>query len=189
MLRTFVFSLPVDIACNATQKDLKCTGKRYEEARKMNMEVMKWPVMHAIERYTGVLYSSLGYQSLQKNEQQRVADKVLIVSWMFWLLHLEDCIPNYKLPIETLWVRNYWYPHVTTALITYMQENKFTEIVDLMSWVYQRMFNRKDIHHAGIVHTIPQFTLAGKTTHNMKVLRGKWLREQCLHESRTYFSS
>lgn len=183
MSRTFGFPLPLDIAGNATQKDLKCTWKRYEEARHMNQEVAWSPVMYAIERYTGVLYSALGYQSLQKNEQQRVANNVLIVSWMFWLLHPEDSIPNYKLPIWTSWLRAYWYPHLTAALITYMQENNITEIVDLLSWVYQRMIDRKTIHDIGIWHTIPHLTGVGTMTHSMKVLRGRWLREECLHES------
>ena len=38
--RRFEFSLPLDIAQHATEKDLKCSGKRYEEGMSLNKHLI-----------------------------------------------------------------------------------------------------------------------------------------------------
>jgi hypothetical protein len=59
MHRYFQLPIPTALAKKATTKDLKCSGKRYEEALQLNTQLMNSPVMAAMERYTGVLYTAL----------------------------------------------------------------------------------------------------------------------------------
>jgi cytoplasmic iron level regulating protein YaaA (DUF328/UPF0246 family) len=113
---------------------------------------------------------------------------VLIISGMFGLVHPTDMLPNYKLPIETAWIRAYWYPHLTHTLLTYIQEQQITEIVDLLPWAYQRVIDWRLIKQAGIIRTIPTLTDDRKATHIMKLLRWRWLREQCLYATQDNFS-
>lgn len=37
---SFLFEKPVEIALNASEKDLKCTGKRYQEGMEMNRDLV-----------------------------------------------------------------------------------------------------------------------------------------------------
>ena len=188
MHRFFQLPIPTSLAKKATQKDLKCSGKRYEEAILLNKQLLHAPVMPAMQRYTGVLYTALCYATMTTQQQQWIDTHVLIISGMFGLVHPTDTIPNYKLPIETIWIRLYWYPRLTHTLLTYLQEHHITEIVDLLPWAYQRVIDWKLIEQAGIIHTIPTLTNDKKATHILKLLRWRWLRQQCLHIVQDNFS-
>ena len=61
----FEFEKPLEIAKNASEKDLKCKGKRYEEAISLNQHINSSPVLPAIDRYNGVIYSHIGYTDMR----------------------------------------------------------------------------------------------------------------------------
>ena len=59
------FVKPISIVQDATEKDLKCTAKRFTEASKLNNEnIWKWEkkVCRAIERYSWVMFKAIAYQ-------------------------------------------------------------------------------------------------------------------------------
>jgi len=58
---SFRFKKPLDIAKNATEKDLKCSGKRYEEGIELNSNIESSLKIAAIERYSGVMYNAIDY--------------------------------------------------------------------------------------------------------------------------------
>lgn len=176
----FDLPVPYEVVKNATSKDLKCTGKRYEEAMMVNQTIASSPVFPAMQRYTGVLYNALGYATMTSEQQQWIDEHVLILSWMFWLVKPTDLIPNYKLPIETKWLRAYRLTQCTDALIAYCQKNEVDEIIDLLPGSYQRMIDWKTIHKSSIKHTIPDFSFAWKVTHMIKATRWAWLREESM---------
>lgn len=180
MRHFFDLPIPYEMLKHATPKDLKCTGKRYEEAMLLNQTIEMSPVMPAIQRYTGVLYNALGYETLTTEQQYWIDEHVLIVSWLFGLLKPTDLIPNYKLPIESKWLRAYRLNQCTDTLLAYCQQNNVDEIVDLLPGSYQRMIDWKTIHKASIQHTIPDLSFAWTVTHMIKATRWAWLREQCV---------
>lgn len=61
---SFHFSKPKEIAENTTEKDLKCSGKRYDEAMLLNLTNGNTGVLDAISRYNGVQFKHLDYENL-----------------------------------------------------------------------------------------------------------------------------
>jgi cytoplasmic iron level regulating protein YaaA (DUF328/UPF0246 family) len=61
---SFSFDKPHEIASNVTEKDLKCTGNRYEEGVSLNKQLVSMSqleVKPAIERYSGVMYNAIDH--------------------------------------------------------------------------------------------------------------------------------
>lgn len=129
--------LPFSIAKNATSKDLKCTWKRYEEWITLNCSVNDWPVMSAIERYTWVMFWAIDYDHLSPSWKDYFNEHIFIISWMYWLISPLDMIANYKLPIDTKWLREFWWDHFTQQLL-------WTEsIIDLLPQAHKKMIDFK----------------------------------------------
>nr|WP_321260410.1 peroxide stress protein YaaA [uncultured Pseudodesulfovibrio sp.] len=80
--------------------------KALEKAITVNKEVLSSKTMPAIERYTGVVYDAIDYQTL-KNKSD-FDKKVFIVSGLFGLVRPTDLIPNYRLKIDKLKAAKVW---------------------------------------------------------------------------------
>lgn len=100
-LLSFPFQKPLVIAQNATEKDLKCSGKRYQEALDLNATIEKSLTLPAIERYDGVMFDAINYKGLSSEGKCYFDQHFLIFSGMYGLVKPQDRIGNYKLPIET----------------------------------------------------------------------------------------
>jgi cytoplasmic iron level regulating protein YaaA (DUF328/UPF0246 family) len=129
------FDKPLDIAINATQKDLKCKDKRYEEGISLNENIETSEKMAAISRYSWVMYNAIDYSGMNDGGKKYFENNFKIFSWMYWALSPLDCIWNYKLPIETKWLYKFWWDTITNYL------NKFEAdfIVDMLPWSYAKM--------------------------------------------------
>ena len=57
---------------------------------------------HAIERYTGVVYEHINWETLSKESRDYMDKHVRIFSGFFGILTPLTMIPNYKLKMETL---------------------------------------------------------------------------------------
>ena len=66
---SFVFEKPLEIAEKATEKDLKCTGKRYEEAIFLNKNILNSWVLEAIKRYDWVMFSNIDFENMTQKWQ------------------------------------------------------------------------------------------------------------------------
>ncbi len=66
-----------------------------------NLNLMTAPTMPAIERYAGVLYDALDYQSLDQAAKQRVGEQLFIQSALFGLLPATEQIPYYRFSATT----------------------------------------------------------------------------------------
>lgn len=100
-LLSFPFQKPLVIAQNATEKDLKCSGKRYQEALDLNATIEKSLTLPAIERYDGVMFDAINYEGLSSEGKRYFDQHFLIFSGIYGLVKPQDRIGNYKLPIET----------------------------------------------------------------------------------------
>lgn len=78
--RSFIFDTPEDIAANATEKDLKCTGKRYEQAMELNRNIGNGPFLQAVERYSGVMYDAIDHKNMSDAGRSYFEDHFLILS-------------------------------------------------------------------------------------------------------------
>ena len=113
---TITVDMPYSIAVSATEKDLKCTWKRYEEWITLNKSVNSWPIMKAIERYTWVMFSAIDFESMSEQWKEAFETTIGIISWMYWLVAPDDYIANYKLPIGTKWLKEFWKETITKQL-------------------------------------------------------------------------
>lgn len=110
---------PCKIAISASEKELKCTWKRFEEAKILNKTLCSWEqnkFLQAIERYSWVMYKYIDYKNIKNKDF--FDENFYILSWMYWILKSKDIIWNYKLPIETKWLYQYFWDIIPEKLIS-----------------------------------------------------------------------
>lgn len=188
---TFHFMYPFEIACEASEKDLKCSWKRYLEALKLHHTIETWPVLSAIERYSWVMFKHIDYSSLPETAKDAFNHHVLISSWMWWLLSPRDLIPNYKLPITSRWLYSFRSTTLSETLLSYCQKNKIATVIDIMSGPYKRLFHSSNFIHHGINWMEVNFLheknwVIKKMTHWVKWVKWRWLREIMLSQQFNY---
>ena len=178
--QSFVFEKPKEKALEATQKDLKCIGKRFEEAKKLNENIFSWNIqelLFSIERYTGVMYQALDYENMSIFGKKYFDTHFLIISGMYGLLKPHDTIANYKLPIETKWLARFWKENITQTLNDIWGDI----IVDLLPESYKKMIDWK-LLNASIVQveflTFKQWK-SKKMSHGVKTIKGNYIKNIC----------
>ncbi len=171
------FEKPLGIAKNATEKDLKCKEKRYEEGIALNTDIETSPKLSSIERYSWVMYNTIDYSWMSSEWKQYFTENFLILSGMYGILRPDDMIGNYKLPIETKWLYQFWGTQITDTL----NALDVDVIVDFLPGSYGKMIQWKDIH-AKIVRVNFLHTKNGelkKMTHGVKKVKGEYIKELC----------
>jgi cytoplasmic iron level regulating protein YaaA (DUF328/UPF0246 family) len=76
-------------------------GAKGAEWLEANLALLSSPVMPAIERYTGVVFDALGYDSMNEGARQRVAECVWLFSALFGPILADDLIPRYRLSFDS----------------------------------------------------------------------------------------
>ncbi len=184
-----VWLFPTEIARNASEKDLKCTWRRYQQWVELNALIEKWPLMHAKERYTWVMYKAIDCWTLTEAEQVYFDDHVCIVSGYYWLLRPTDLIANYKLPLWAKWLKTYWKSIMTDVFLKYCQDLWITEIIDLLPKIHQSIFDRDQLSSVWITRRIQAFTTIDEQwhkkllTHASKKIKWERLRWQIIEHA------
>jgi cytoplasmic iron level regulating protein YaaA (DUF328/UPF0246 family) len=80
-----------DLASKALKLGRKSLGELAH-----NQQLYKSPTMPALERYSGVLYEALSYESLSSAAVKRANENLFIQSALFGLLPAMEQIPNYR---------------------------------------------------------------------------------------------
>ena len=159
------------------EKIKKLFGKKKLDLESLSacQNLFNTPLLSAILRYGGVAYEALDFQSLSKNAQEYLYEKVLIFSNLFLLLRASDKIPYYDL------MQGEKFYNFDTKKFYKQNEGIFknflgdeNEILDLRAGFYQKCleFDEK--------YTIlePIFIKGGKVvSHYAKHYRGILLRE------------
>lgn len=132
----------------------------------MNLKSAKAPAIPAIERYTGVVYQHLDFQSLRQKAYAR--KKLLFISAYFGLIPAGEAIPNYKLPINT-WLVKYWRD-LNSARLEALAKGK--PVLNLLSQSYA-----KAVQYEHLI-TVDFRVAGGKKSagHFGKAIKGKFLR-------------
>ena len=137
-----------------------------------NIDILNEPAMKAIQRYTGVAFDYIGYESLDKNSQNYIDNNVILFSNLFGFLKADDIIPEYRLKQgeaigeikpEIVYKR---YSHI---LQEYLKDE---EILDLRATFYNKFYKPTK------PYTTLKFIKNGKVvSHWAKAYRGVVLRE------------
>ena len=117
---TFNFEKPCEIATSVTEKDLKCTWNRFQEWIDLNKSLCKWiqnEFTKALNRYSWVMFNNIDYFSMTEKWQSFFDDNFLIFSGMYGIVKPKDIIWDYKLPIETKGLYDYWWSIIPQAII------------------------------------------------------------------------
>lgn len=132
---SFEFQKPLEIAISATEKDLKCTWERYKQWIQCNQNIEKAQVIPAIQRYSWVMYKAIDFSGMTPSWKAFFQANFLIFSGLYGIVKPSDHIANYKLPIETKWLYQFWWDKLAQALV----DKNPDYIVNLLPIAYTKL--------------------------------------------------
>lgn len=171
---SFTSKKPLSIAKMATEKDLKCTWKRYLEAIELNKNIKKCKTLEVIKRYNWVMYKYIDYDNLSETSKKYFNENFLILSGMYGILKPIDKIWNYKLPIETKTLSWYW----KTEIVKILNTLDCDYIVDLLPDSYKKMIDLNKLNKKIIEVNFLQENWK-KLTHGVKIIKWKFVNKIC----------
>ncbi len=147
--------------------------KKLDDVKKYKGSLKDKASMMAINRYDGVAFDALEYNSLDKDSQDYINKNVIIFSNLFGPLCASDLIPDYKYKqgakLPNINVEKFYYDNFTEALNDFVGE----EVIDLRAGFYEKFYKVKKSD----VITF-KFIKDGKVvSHWAKYYRGKVLQE------------
>lgn len=192
---SFNFEKPFDIAINACEKDLKCKGDRYLEWIELNKNTNNWDYIEAIHRYSGVMYKAINYDLMDIQAKNFFEQHFLIFSGMYWIVRPLDKIWNYKLPIETKWLYQYWW-NIIPKTITELKPDFIVNLLPIsyakMIWEYTNC-NRHKKKKEMILNSWTKIINVAfvksdwkKISHWVKKIRWEWIKNICKNNITDY---
>ena len=119
-------------------KLLKLSPKRLGELQ-VNLEIRDAATLPALERYSGVLYSAIEYETLDDAAIRRARDTVLIQSALFGLISAADLIPNYRFSVSTKLPGIAAKAHWAKATVAVFDRLRDYPLIDLRSKQYAEL--------------------------------------------------
>ncbi|MEA3434548.1 MAG: YaaA family protein [Campylobacterota bacterium] len=164
---------------NVLQKgDMQILSKMFGLKKEADILTHKKDIIHeltmkAIERYTGVAFDYLGYETLDENTQHYIDTHVILFSNLFGPIRASDLIPEYKLKqgevVSDIKTEKFYHEHSAALMEEYLKED---EILDLRAGFYDKFYK------PGKLYTTLKFIKDGKVvSHWAKAYRGIVLRE------------
>lgn len=145
----------------------------------LNQSVEKGPWMKAIERYSWVMFNAINYAQMSLQGKAFFDKHVLIVSWMYGLIRSTDSIANYKLPIDTTWLRQRWWQQLTKAIV----KSSSWVIVDLLPNAHKKCI---DFTVFESVVRVDFFFDGKKMSHGVKGVKWQRLQDRCEQQETDY---
>ena len=105
---------------------------------RQNQDIFNSKCAYAIERYTGVVYEHLNWESLNKSSQDFLDNHIYIFSGLFGMVTPKTLIPDYKLKMNVLSLQYHWNPIITESL---KDEDL---IIDLLPQVHRKAYTKGD---------------------------------------------
>jgi cytoplasmic iron level regulating protein YaaA (DUF328/UPF0246 family) len=147
--------------------------KKEADILKHKKEISHELTMKAIERYTGVAFEYLNYETLDVSAQKYVDENVILFSNLFGPIRSSDLIPEYKLKqgetVSGIKTEKFYHEHSSHLMETLLQKE---EILDLRAGFYDKFYKPTK------AYTTLKFIKEGKVvSHWAKAYRGIVLRE------------
>ena len=163
----------VDLLCLIENEDLTSVyGTTQEKAmmfHRQNQDAFNSKCVPAIERYTGVVYNHIEWNTLSKKSKNYMQKHILIFSGLFGLLTPETLIPDYKLKMNVLSLKSLWGPIISN----YLKDEDI--IFDLLPQVHRKAYkpNKNTIQIDFLVQSKGKTSAAG---HFGKAVKGQFIR-------------
>ncbi|WP_338072289.1 YaaA family protein [Halarcobacter anaerophilus] len=147
--------------------------KKLDEVEKYKESLKDKPTMKAIQRYNGVAFDALDYNSLDKDAQIYIDENVILFSNLFGPLLAKDKIPEYKYKqgakLPDISVEKFYMDNFTKSLDEFVED----EVIDLRAGFYEKFYKVKKANTLTF-----KFIKEGKVvSHWAKFYRGKLLQE------------
>ena len=186
-LLTFGFEKPEEIANNVTEKDLKCNWKRFLEWLELNKNITNSETIQAIKRYSWVMFNAINYSGMNNEWKKYFENNFKILSWMYWIVNPLDKIGNYKLPIETKWLYDFWWDKISDELIKQKPDFivnllpiSYAKVIWLWAWTKQakkvELITNSWIKIVNINFLKPDWK---KISHWVKKIKWEWIKNIC----------
>jgi len=164
---------------NIIQKgDISTLSKMFGLKKEADIISYKKDIIHeltmkAIQRYTGVAFNYLKYDSLDTTAQTYIDKNVILFSNLFGPICANNYIPEYKLKqgeaVGEIKVEKFYNEHSSNLVEEYLEDE---EILDLRAGFYDKFYKPKK------EYTTLKFIKEGKVvSHWAKAYRGIVLRE------------
>ena len=105
---------------------------------RQNQDIFNSYCAHAIERYTGIVYKNLNWESFSKTEKTFMEKHFYIFSGLFGMVTPLTLIPEYKLKMNVLSLDHHWKDVITESL------KDEDVVVDLLPQVHRKAYNAGD---------------------------------------------
>ena len=147
--------------------------KKEADILKYKKDIIHELTMKAIERYTGVAFDYLDYDTLTSDAQKYIDDNVILFSNLFGPIKASDEIPEYKLKqgeaVGDIKTEKFYNEHSAHLMEVYLEDE---EILDLRAGFYNKFYKPTK------PYTTLKFIKDGKVvSHWAKAYRGIVLRE------------
>ena len=205
---SFNLEKPLDIAWNVTEKDLKCSWKRFEEGVRLNKKLCNVVIdnfvkvdnfvgtgfkpvptcntdtITAINRYSWVMFNAIDYKNMSKKWSAFFEQNFLILSWMYGILKPLDTIWNYKLPIDSKWLFDFWWDKI----IREINSLRVDYVINLLPLSYSKLIVWKNKKSWEYFNTFRNFWIINinfvqpdwkKISHWVKKIKWKWIKNMC----------
>ncbi len=147
--------------------------KKEADILKHKKDIIHELTMKAIERYTGVAFEYLDYETLDASAQTYIDENVILFSNLFGPIRADDLIPEYKLKqgeaVGDIRTEKFYNEHSAHLMEAYLADE---EILDLRAGFYDKFYKPKKSY------TTLKFIKEGKVvSHWAKAYRGIVLKE------------
>ena len=151
--------------------------KKWSDCQEYICDIFNSPLLPAIERYNGVAYEYLDFNSLEVDAKEYLYKNTLIFSNLYGALLGSDTIANYKVKqgnsIGSIAPDKFYKERFSYQLDLYLAKS---DILDLRAGYYDKFYKTKQNY------TTLKFLKNGKTvSHWAKAYRGIVLREIAKH--------
>ena len=151
--------------------------KDIDEIKQYQHNIFEEKTCSAIERYSGVSYYYLAYNTLNETAKEYILDNLIIFSNLFGPVSARDKLPHYKfkqgVKINGFSYEKYYKENFSDALDSYLDNE---EIVDLRAGIYEKFYQIKK------PYTTYKFIKGGKVvSHFSKAYRGILLKTMAEH--------
>ena len=145
------------------------TLEKEKELHENNLNIFDKECSTAIQRYTGIVFKNIDWNSLSLTSKNYLNKNLRILSGLFGILKPDNLIPNYKLKMNTLSLAEFWKNDISNHL----KNEEF--ILDLLPATHRKALNAgKNI--VAINFIINKSGKLIKSAHSGKVVKGKFIR-------------
>ena len=171
----------VDALTNARGGDAKLlgvSGVNLERARLVNTNVVGSPTRPARERYTGVVWDHIGFDSLDESARTRAGESIIIVSGLLGLATLDDPVPDYKLKMGGSLpaigrLSSFWRESLSTTLNDHIAN---TWVIDLLPIEHRAAWDPTPDRYRGLFRVSFVETSGKVAGHDAKAAKGMLVR-------------